>query len=886
MRPEIRRAMPAPSGPNPGSPKPLSGALAALLLLALVLAPLFLPSLKPNHIVFSNDGPFGANSSAASAYPGAFTGVWQDLNWVGNESVSGTPSFTNLHLWLAGPKWFAKTYAFAALLTAGFAAWLFFRQLGFPQAVCILGGVAMALNGNRLSVACWGLASWVYSSAAVLLALAALVAATKRRPWILSALAGFATGMAVMEGFDTGALFSLMVAAYGVFLAWQQPGRTAANLLLGAGRLALVAACAGFIATQILLSLVGTQVKGVAGMAQDEATRRQRYLEATQWSLPKVETLRVVISGLFGYRMDTPDGGNYWGFVGRTPGWEEHKQGYARHSGSGEYAGVAVVLLAVFALAVSFRRGDARFSPAERRQVWFWGALALGSLLLAFGKHAPFHQLFYALPYASTIRNPVKFMHLFHVALVILFGFGLHALFKSVTAASAGHARAFLDHVLAWWEKLRGFDKNWTLALLGLAGVSIFTWLLYGAKRPGLEGFLATQGFATGEVTALAKFSIGEVGWFVLFLVLTVALVTVCLSGFFHGPRARLAAVLFGMLLFADLGRAATPWILYWDLRVKYASNPVLDFLKQNAHEHRVSIPPFPVPQMQLLQQLYGIEWTQHLFLRENIQSVDVTQEPRPLQENLDYRAALRAGATTLPRFWELTNTRYLLGLTGGGFLDALNQQLDGGRNRFRLHSAFNIVPKQPAPGGPMTLDKLTAVNDPNGQFAVIEFTGALPRAKLFTNWLATTNDAETLSLLASPAFNPHETVIVSGGLPAGGAVTTNATPGSVRFASYSPKRIVLEATATAPSVLLLNDKHNANWKVFVNGRPAGLLRCNYLMRGVRLDPGQHAVEFRYEPSTKALQVTVAAWLVCLGLLGFIAYDARAKQPSASSSKP
>ena len=52
-------------------------------------------------------------------------------------------------------------------------------------------------------------------------------------------------------------------------------------------------------------------------MEQDSATKEKQWNFATQWSLSKAETLRVLIPGLFGYRMDTPEGGNYWGKVGQ-----------------------------------------------------------------------------------------------------------------------------------------------------------------------------------------------------------------------------------------------------------------------------------------------------------------------------------------------------------------------------------------------------------------------------------------------------------------------------------------------------------------------------------------------------------------------------------------
>jgi hypothetical protein len=73
-------------------------------------------------------------------------------------------------------------------------------------------------------------------------------------------------------------------------------------------------------------------------------------------------------------------------------------------------------------------------------------------------------------------------------------------------------------------------------------------------------------------------------------------------------------------------------------------------------------------------------------------------------------------------------------------YLGFLNQQVDAGQQRFRIAERFQIVPK-PGIERPMRLDELTAVPATNGPFALFEFTGALPRAKLYTNWQVLTND-------------------------------------------------------------------------------------------------------------------------------------------------
>jgi hypothetical protein len=105
---------------------------------------------------------------------------------------------------------------------------------------------------------------------------------------------------------------------------------------------------------------------------------------------------------------------------------------------------------------------------------------------------------------------------------------------------------------------------------------------------------------------------------------------------------------------------------------------------------------------------------------------------------------------------------------------------------------------------------------------------------------------------LGSPAFDPEETVLVNTSLPArpaaesGGPNPDTGNGGTVEFVSYAPKEIVLQSKADFASVLLLNDRFDPQWSVSVDGKPATLLRCNYIMRGVQLDPGPHTVRFSF----------------------------------------
>ncbi len=876
------------TNPAPAAPPAAGGGrsfLLTLLVLLAVLAALFARSFESGNLVFSSDGPLGANAAAFARLPQAFTGMWLDLNWTGGPVGSAFPCLTYLLLWVLSPLGFAKFYAPLCLLSLGLAVWVCFRQLGFRPVACVLGALAMALNTDPLSYVCWGLGPHALCLAWTFLAVAALVTPATQRTWVKAALAGCATGMA-LEGFDCGAIMSLYVAAFVAFLAWQTGGPPARRLVTAIGRVTLVAVVAGLVAFQALTMLIGTQVKGVAGMAQDQATKERRWNEATQWSLPKLETLRIVIPGLFGYRMPdswlTRPETQYWGRVGETPGYPG-----TRHSGSGVYGGVLVVVVAFWALLQSLLGARSRFSPAARRCIWFWTGALLLSLFLAWGRHGPFYQLVYALPYFSTIRNPVKFIHPFSLALVMLFGYGLDGLARAYLGDPHRPAVSLKARLKTWWAAAPVFDRKWSLGNAIVLVASAVAWALYASSRSDLEAYLL-KAVPRAPAAAIAGFSLTEVGWFILFLSVSFLLLTLILSGTFTGHRARWGGICLGCLLTADLVRANAPWVIYESFNDEYTPNALTETLRDHAYEHRVTTLPLPHGQLAsqiqfLLEQAYGATnlqaavqafyiptqqlcgqagyWLQRSFRYFDIQSLDVTQEPRPALDNVAYRTRLGyygENLTPFFRLWQLTNTRFLLGF-GGGFCNALNAQFDPLQRRFRVHSSYSQDWGQSATNGPL---------------AVIEFTGALPRAKLFPRWQVSTNDDVTLATLANPEFDPAKTVLVSSPPQLSPAPAAEGATGTVAFVSYAPKTIQLKAAAPTPAVLLLNDKFDPGWSVTVDGHPAEMLRCNYLMRGVALTAGEHTVVFRYRTSPLPLGVSLLAMALGLGLVGLVVREA------------
>lgn len=536
-----------------------------------------------------------------------------------------------------------------------------------------------------------------------------------------------------------------------------------------------------------------------------------------------------------------------------------------RHSGAGPYAGIMTVLLAAWAVGQTFRKKDNPFTPLETSMVRFWSIAALISLLFAFGRHAPFYHIVYSLPFFSTIRIPSKFLHPFNIALIILFGYGLQGLWRRyVEGSGKASSDSIRGQIAAWWSSAPAFDRKWMTGTGVVVVLSALSWLIYSASRHQLEQHLQRVGFPASFAPMMAGFSIKELGWFVLFFTIAAGLLLLIVSGVFSGPKKHWAGLAVGLFLIVDFGRANAPWVIYYNYQEKYATNTLVEMLREQPHLQRVSALFLPIPQIaeiqQGLQQVYYMDWMQHLFQYYNIQSLDIIQMPRVPADTAAFKNALKSAPV---RLWELTNTRLLFGMAG--MIDLLNQQFDPEKKRFRLHTAFTL--SQERDGAPILVQTNTT-----GPYGLIEFTGALPRAKLYTQWHSMTNEDQALELLVNPLFDPSSSVVISGGGPVS---STNTPPqtGSVEFMQYSPKRIRLRAEANAPSILLLNDKFDPHWQVTVDGKAQPLLRCNFIMRGVFLEPGKHEVEFYFNPPATGLFISLGA-IVCglllIGLLWFV----------------
>jgi hypothetical protein len=67
---------------------------------------------------------------------------------------------------------------------------------------------------------------------------------------------------------------------------------------------------------------------------------------------------------------------------------------------------------------------------------------------------------------------------------------------------------------------------------------------------------------------------------------------------------------------------------------------------------------------------------------------------------------------------------------------------------------------------------------------------------------------------------------------------------------SYEPSRVVLNVEAASDALLVLSDLYYPGWRATVDGRPADILRADYLLRAVAVPAGRHTVVFLYKPAS------------------------------------
>ena len=123
------------------------------------------------------------------------------------------------------------------------------------------------------------------------------------------------------------------------------------------------------------------------------------------------------------------------------------------------------------------------------------------------------------------------------------------------------------------------------------------------------------------------------------------------------------------------------------------------------------------------------------------------------------------------------------------------------------------------------------------------------PRAAVAERQRVVDGGEAALNAIAAPGFAIDDAVVDRG---ANRAACRSAAPGrrpGPRTSTASePDRMDVSATAPRGGMLVVSDAWDPGWKATVDGRDAKVERVDYVMRGVKLEPGRHHVVLSYEP--------------------------------------
>lgn len=82
---------------------------------------------------------------------------------------------------------------------------------------------------------------------------------------------------------------------------------------------------------------------------------------------------------------------------------------------------------------------------------------------------------------------------------------------------------------------------------------------------------------------------------------------------------------------------------------------------------------------------------------------------------------------------------------------------------------------------------------------------------------------------------------------------------------SYEPDEIVVQVTAPAAGLVVLDELAFPGWRVEVDGAAATPLRANYLLRAVAVDAGAHTIRWRFAP--RGFRPLIAGYLIALAVM-------------------
>jgi hypothetical protein len=159
----------------------------------------------------------------------------------------------------------------------------------------------------------------------------------------------------------------------------------------------------------------------------------------------------------------------------------------------------------------------------------------------------------------------------------------------------------------------------------------------------------------------------------------------------------------------------------------------------------------------------------------------------------------------------------------------------------------------------------------PDNGTVILENRSVLPKAWLVPSVAVITDLQQRLSILQNPGFNPLAGGLVESPPPFEMARPDGAAtlPQNVQVSLFEGEHIIVEASTPRNALLVLGEKYYKGWQAMLDGKRAEIVPVNHVLRGVYLTPGEHKVEFRFDPLPFRVgkYLTLASLVLFTGML-------------------
>ena len=447
------------------------------------------------------------------------------------------------------------------------------------------------------------------------------------------------------------------------------------------------------------------------------------------------------------------------------------------------------------------------------------------SLVLAFGQHTPVYAFFFrTLPGFHLFRFPEKFFFITYAILVftMLRGVGLY-----LTHAPSNRRGPFI-----------------VLSAIGVAFVVLY--LLFQIDTPLLGRFISQYTNTTflsesvASKTSLALFSIERQIALTLGVILLLVLYA---SGLL---RTSLFSLLLVVTVFFDLYSAHQPYQYLLKPEPIHAKSIVLP--RPSLEPDRIFY--YPAPN--------DLHPSHFSFLRK----ISFAEFNSLAYSHLLPNTGLFHGFDYMQEFDALLRWPYNVFLTVGNRLPYERLSTLLGALNVRHLVSFQALPDGSG-------SQLISYFEQYPSW-LYKLDRVVPRTYIVSQIEEEKNPYKVLVRLSEAGFDPLARVILD---QAVSLPSTDKFQSQAKITAYQNQSVAIRASLNSPGVLVLADSFYPGWKAYVDGKEEPIFRANLFFRGVLLSPGEHVVEFRYEPrSFRIGRVVSLTTLFGLMLVSLILY--------------